>query len=87
MAVSDETSIVTLPGSDPTAAELQTAIRSGNVDVVRFLMSENPDLATARFERRGSKLAPIPTPPPPQRPRRPLSTGPRAATTPTSPPH
>jgi hypothetical protein len=53
MAVSDETSIVTLPDSDPTAAELQTAIRSGNVDVVRFLMSENSDLATARFERRG----------------------------------
>lgn len=51
--MSDATSIVTLPDSDPTAAELQTAIRSGNVDVVRFLISENSDLATARFERRG----------------------------------
>jgi hypothetical protein len=40
MAVSDETSIVTLPGSDRTAAELQTAIRSGNVEVVS---AETPD--------------------------------------------
>ncbi len=37
----------------PTAADLLMAVRSGDVDLVKRLLSENPDLATTRFEARG----------------------------------
>ncbi len=53
MVVTDGITSVTLPDNDPTAAELLTAVRSGDVDLVRGLLSDNPDLARARFERRG----------------------------------
>jgi hypothetical protein len=44
---------VTIPGDAPTAVELRTAVHGGDVDLVRRLLSDNPDLAGARFEARG----------------------------------
>ena len=44
---------VTLPGDAPIAVELLLAVRGGDVDLLRRLLSENPDLARARFEGRG----------------------------------
>jgi hypothetical protein len=44
---------VTLPADAPTAIELLTAVRGGDVDRVRRLVSHNPDLARARFQARG----------------------------------
>jgi uncharacterized protein len=43
----------TLPGDSSTAVELLNAVRGGEVDRVRRLLSENPDLARARFSARG----------------------------------
>jgi hypothetical protein len=51
--MTDETSTVTLPGDSPTAVELLLAVHGGDVDMVRRLLSDNPDLARARFEARG----------------------------------
>jgi ankyrin repeat protein len=51
--MTDERATVTLPDEAPTAAELLMAVRSGDVDLVGQLLSVNPDLAGARFERRG----------------------------------
>ena len=51
--VNDGTTTVTLPGDAPTAIELLLAVRGGDVASVRRLLSENPDLARARFEARG----------------------------------
>jgi hypothetical protein len=54
MAVmTDETTTVTLPDDDPTAAPFLAAVRGGDVDLLRRLLAERPDLARARFERRG----------------------------------
>jgi uncharacterized protein len=53
MVVSDGTKTVTIPGDDPTAAEMLIAVRGGDVDVLRRLLSQNPDLARARFGGRG----------------------------------
>ncbi|MGO9558359.1 MAG: ankyrin repeat domain-containing protein [Acidimicrobiales bacterium] len=51
--MSDRTTTVTIPWDDPTAVELLVAVRAGDVDLVRRLLSENPDLARARFAARG----------------------------------
>jgi uncharacterized protein len=45
--------LVTLSDNDPTAAGLITAVRAGDVDQLRGLLTDNPDLATLRLERRG----------------------------------
>jgi ankyrin repeat protein len=41
------------PDDAPRSAELLMAVRNGDVDRLTRLLSENPDLAKARFERRG----------------------------------
>jgi len=51
--MTDETTTVTIPWDAPTAVELLSAVRGGDVDLVRRLLSENPDLARARFGGRG----------------------------------
>jgi ankyrin repeat protein len=51
--MSDETATVTIPGDAPTAIELRIAVRGGDVDLVRRLLSENPGLAKARFGGNG----------------------------------
>ena len=51
--MADETTTVTIPGDAPTAVELLLAVRGGEIDVVRRLLSEHRDLARARFEARG----------------------------------
>jgi hypothetical protein len=51
--MTDGTTTVTIPGDAPTAVELLLAVRGGDIDLVRRLLSENPDLARARFEARG----------------------------------
>jgi hypothetical protein len=57
--MTDEATTVTLPDDDPTAVALLTAVRGGDVDLVRRLHSENPDLAGARFgsSRGGTRTA------------------------------
>src|SRR5690242_16425813 len=45
-----------LPGADPTAIELVTAIRCGDVDGVRRLVRRQPELPNARLLiRRGTR--------------------------------
>jgi ankyrin repeat protein len=51
--MTDETKTATIPGDAPTAIELLFAVRGGEVNLVRRLLSENPVLATARFAGRG----------------------------------
>src|SRR5947209_3890011 len=51
--MTDSSSTVTFPGDAPAAVELLQAVRGGDVDVVRRLLSVNSDLARARFETRG----------------------------------
>ena len=51
--MTDGTTTVALRDDDPTAAELLAAVRGGDVDLLRRLLTESPDLARARFERRG----------------------------------
>jgi hypothetical protein len=53
VVMTDEGPTLALPDDVPTAAELLTAVRSGDVDLVRRRLSETPALARARFERRG----------------------------------
>jgi hypothetical protein len=50
---------VTLPDDAPAAAELLIAVHSGDVNLVRRLLSENPGLARARFGaiERGTRTA------------------------------
>jgi ankyrin repeat protein len=57
--MTDGATTVTLPHDDPTALELLTAVREGDVDAVRRLLSENPDLARSRFasSRGGTRTA------------------------------
>jgi ankyrin repeat protein len=51
--MTDESRTVTIPGDDPTAVELLVAVHGGDIDLVRRLLSDNPDLARARFAARG----------------------------------
>jgi hypothetical protein len=51
--MTDGTTTVTLPEDSPTAVELLMAVRGGDVDLVRRLLSDNSDLARARFQARG----------------------------------
>ena len=44
---------VTIPGDAPTAVELRIAVHAGDVDLVRRLVSGNPELARASFVARG----------------------------------
>ena len=44
-----DTTTITIPGEDPTAIELVTAIRAGDIDVVTRLLEEKPGLAGARL--------------------------------------
>jgi hypothetical protein len=53
VVMTDESTPVTIPGDAPTAVELHLAVRGGEVDLVKRLLSGNPDLARARFEARG----------------------------------
>lgn len=50
---------VTLPNDDPTVVEFVAAVRVGDVELVRHLVSENPDLATARFGGKGGTSTPL----------------------------
>lgn len=52
-------STLTIASDDPVALELRTAVHSGDIDLVRRLLSENPGLATARLAgaRGGSSTA------------------------------
>ena len=51
--MTDETTPHTLPDDAPPARELVNAVRTGDVDRLQGLLSENPDLAGARFGARG----------------------------------
>ena len=51
--MTDGSANVTLPGDSPTAVDLLRAVRGGDVDLIRGLLSEHPGLARARFEARG----------------------------------
>jgi uncharacterized protein len=51
--MADGSTTVTLPDDAPAAVELLVAVRRGDVEVVRRILSKNPDLATARFGSRG----------------------------------
>jgi uncharacterized protein len=53
VVMTDESTPLTLPDDAPSAAELLMAVRSGDIDLLARLLSENPDLAKTRFERRG----------------------------------
>lgn len=53
VAMTDAAAPVTIPGDAPTSVELRLAVRGGDVETVRRLLSENPDLARARFSARG----------------------------------
>lgn len=50
---------ITIPGEDPTAVELVTAIRAGDVAAVRRLVGANPKLAGARLFARGGTRTPL----------------------------
>jgi uncharacterized protein len=49
MGMTDQTTPLTVPSDDPKALELLTAVHSGDIDLVKRLLSENPFLARARF--------------------------------------
>jgi len=51
--MTDGTTTVTIPGDDPRAVELLVGVRAGDVELIRHLLSEHPDLARARFAARG----------------------------------
>ncbi len=51
--MTDASATVTVQGDDPTAGELRVALHAGDVDAVRRLLSNRPDLAKARFVARG----------------------------------
>jgi uncharacterized protein len=55
----DDTTTITIPGEDPTAVALVTAIRTGDVDVVRRLVEDRPQLASARLVARGGTRTPL----------------------------
>jgi hypothetical protein len=49
VVVTDESATATFPDDAPAAAELLLAVHSGDVELVRRLLAENPVLARARF--------------------------------------
>jgi hypothetical protein len=51
--MADETTSVTLPSDSPKAVELRLGVHGGDVDLIRRLLSDNLDLARARFRARG----------------------------------
>lgn len=51
--MTDPLATVTLPADAPVAVELRAAVRAGDIDLMRRLLSDKPDLASARFEVRG----------------------------------
>ncbi len=52
--MTDGSTTVLLPEDDPRAVDLRNAVPAGDVDLVRRLLSDSPELATARFGgRRG----------------------------------
>jgi uncharacterized protein len=53
VVMTDGSTTVTIPGDAPTAIELRIAVLGGDLDLVRRLLSGNPDLARARFVARG----------------------------------
>jgi hypothetical protein len=57
MLVMSDSPHVTIPGDASTAIELRFAVRGGDVDLVRRLLADHPDLARARFEARGGTSA------------------------------
>ncbi|HEX3839322.1 MAG TPA: ankyrin repeat domain-containing protein [Acidimicrobiales bacterium] len=57
--MTDGTPTVTIPGDAPKAVELLLAVRGGDVALVKHLLTENPDLAGARFEARGGTSTPL----------------------------
>jgi hypothetical protein len=54
-----DTTPITIPGDDPTAVELVTAIRAGDVAAVRRLVDAKPKLARARLFARGGTRTPL----------------------------
>jgi ankyrin repeat protein len=57
--MADESTTVTIPDDNQAAVELLFAVRGGDIDLVRSLLSDNPDLARARFGamERGTRTA------------------------------
>ena len=51
--MTDGSTTVTIPGDAPTAGALRNAVHGGDVALVRSLVSDNSDLAKARFMTRG----------------------------------
>jgi hypothetical protein len=51
--MTDGSTTITIPGDAPTAVELLVAVRGGDIDLLRSLLSESPELARARFAARG----------------------------------
>jgi hypothetical protein len=51
--MTDGSTTVTIPGDAPIAVELRIAVHGGDVALVGRLISDNPDLARARFTTRG----------------------------------
>ena len=53
VVMTDEATPATIPGDAPTAVELLIAVHAGDLDLIKRLLRENPDVARARFEARG----------------------------------
>jgi ankyrin repeat protein len=51
--MTDGTTNVTIPAAAPIAVELLIAVHGGDVDLASRLLSENPELARAKFAARG----------------------------------
>jgi hypothetical protein len=51
--MTDSTTPPTWPSDAATAADLRAAVHGGEIDVVRRLLSDDPELARARFSSRG----------------------------------
>jgi hypothetical protein len=51
--MNEGTATITIPKDAPTAVELRVAVHGGDVALVRRLVSDNPDLAKARFTASG----------------------------------
>lgn len=51
--MTDWTTTLTISGDEPTAVALRVAVRDGDLEHLRRLLSESSDLATARFADRG----------------------------------
>jgi ankyrin repeat protein len=57
--VGNDVTAITIPGEDPTAIELVTAIRTGDTDFVRRLVGDQPELAGARLSGGGGTKTPL----------------------------